>query len=106
MGTPDADPMFQPRAAEVWWLLIPVMVVLEIVLGLLKLIALIPLSLAGVALRRQLRVEAITEYPMRQTYVWTVEKPALARVLDEIAAGLEQGSVARPDDARYLGEIE
>jgi hypothetical protein len=98
--------MFQRRATEVWWLLIPVMVVLEIVLGILKLIALIPLSLAGVALRRPLRVEAITEYPMRQTYVWIVEKPAVARVLDEIASGLEQGSIARPDDACYLGEVE
>jgi hypothetical protein len=98
-ATADVDPIFQPRAAEVWWLLMPVMVVLEIVLGLLKLIALIPLSLAGVALRRQLRVEAITEHPMPQTYVWTVEKPALAHVLDEIAAGLEHGSIPRPEDA-------
>ena len=106
VGTPDVDPMFQPREAEVWWLLIPLMVVLEIVVGLLKLIALLPLSLLGVVLRRSLRVEAIADYPVRQTYAWNVERPALARVLDEITDGLERGSIARPPDAHYLGEVE
>jgi hypothetical protein len=30
----------------------------------------------------------------------------LERVLDEIVAGLERGSIAQPADARFLGEID
>ncbi len=88
------------------WLLFPLLVVLELLVGLVKLIALIPLSLAGVALRRGLRVEAIADLGEGRTYIWAVEKPALAGVLDEIAAGLAHGSIPRPQAARYLGERE
>jgi hypothetical protein len=102
----DVDPFFGNRGTELTWLLTPLFVVAELLLGLLKLIALVPLSLAGVALRRPLRIEAIAEHPVRQTLVWGVERPQLARVLDEIAAGLERGSIPRPQGARYLGELD
>ena len=105
MGTPDADLTFGAREAEVWLVLLPVMVVLELLLGILKLIALVPLSAASIVTRQALRVEAIVEYPLRETYVWTVGRPVLERVLDEIASGLERGSIVRPADARYLGEM-
>jgi len=91
---------------DAWWVLVPILVLFEIVLGLLKLIALVPLGLVSAARHRDLRVEAIVEYPARQVYAWDVERAAIERVLDEISAGLARGAIARPADARFLGEIE
>jgi hypothetical protein len=93
-------------AFDFWLLLVPVFMVIELVVGILRLIALVPLSLAGVAMRQRLRVEAIVEYPTRQLYAWEVERATLDRVLDEICAGLERGSIAHPAEARFLGELE
>jgi hypothetical protein len=85
---------------------VPVFVVLELLVGLLRLIALVPLSLASAASRQQLRVEAIVERPAREMHAWSVKRATLEDVLDEICAGLEQGRIPRPADARYLGESE
>jgi hypothetical protein len=106
--SPDVPTGFpSPQRTELLsFLLVPVMMVLELIVGILRLIALVPLSLASVATRRPLRIEAITEYPMRQTYAWNVVPPMLDRVLDEISAALERGSIAHPSDAHFLGEIE
>jgi hypothetical protein len=105
--TPDIDvPSSGAAGLDVWFLLVPVMMLLELLVGILRLIALVPLSLAGLAARRGLRVEAIVEYPTRQTYAWEVERASLSQVLDEVCAGLERGSIARPAAARFLGEIE
>ena len=91
---------------DVWWVLVPLLVLFEIVLGVVKLIALVPFGLVSAARHRDLRVEAIVEYPVRQVYAWDVERPALERVLDEISTSLERGSIAHPEDARFLGEVE
>ncbi len=40
IDAPDADLTFGGREAEVWWVLLPLLVVLELLLGILKLIAL------------------------------------------------------------------
>jgi hypothetical protein len=106
MDVPDADLTFGGRAAEVWWVLLPLMVVLELLLGILKLIALVPLSAASTLTRQPLRIEAIVEYPLRETYAWTVAGPALRPALDQIATGLERGALVEPADARYLGQID
>jgi hypothetical protein len=104
----DGLPAGQEAAAgvDVWFLLVPVFVVIELVVGILRLIALVPLSLAGVALRQRLRVEAIAEHPTRLLYAWEVERATLDQVLDEIAAGLARGSIVQPAHARFLGETE
>jgi hypothetical protein len=52
---------------------------------------------------RALRVEAVTFLPRRQTYLWTTTTDHIARVLDQIAAGLEAGELARPLGAVYRG---
>jgi hypothetical protein len=107
--TPESDlPLGAGCTAgfDVWFLLVPVFMAIELVVGILRLVALVPLSLAGVALRQRLRVEALVEYPTRQLYGWEVERATLGQVLDEICAGLARGSIAHPAGARFLGEIE
>jgi hypothetical protein len=109
LDSPDVEPLGSSPArggADLWFVLVPVMVVLEIVAGILRLIALVPLSLASAARHRNLRVEAIVSYPARQVYAWDVERDVLDDVLEEITASLERGSIAHPVDARFLGEIE
>jgi hypothetical protein len=105
VDTPDVDPTFD-RGGYAWWLLVPVFVLIELIVGLLRLIALVPRSLASAASRQGLQIEAIVERPGREVHAWSVQRATLDRVLDEICAGLERGAIARPSDARYLGESE
>jgi hypothetical protein len=105
VDTPDVDPTFD-RGGYTWWLLVPVFVLIELIVGLLRLIALVPLSLASAASRQGLQIEAIVERPWREVHAWSVQRATLDGVLDEICAGLERGAIARPSDARYLGERE
>ena len=50
-----------------------------------------------------LRVEAVTYLPHHETYLWTTTTDHIARVIEQIAAGLEQGYLARPLGAVYRG---
>jgi hypothetical protein len=50
------------------------------------------------------RIEAITDWPRPRTLVWQVEGPPGRLLLDEIARGIERGTVPRPVGASYLGE--
>jgi hypothetical protein len=50
------------------------------------------------------RIEAISDWPRRRTYVWEVEGPPGRLLLDEIARGLALGKVPLPVGAKYLGE--
>jgi hypothetical protein len=99
-------PLTASKADDVWFVLVPLLMLLELVVGILKLIALVPFGLFSAATHRSLRVEAIVEYPARQTYGWDVARPVLERVLDEIVEGLEHGTIAHPADARFLGVID
>jgi hypothetical protein len=105
LDTPDVDPLFEGHRGDVVWLLFPFLVLAQIAMGIARLIALVPRSVAGVALRRPLRIEAIAEFPGRRTRAWVVEKPDVERVLDEIASGLRAGSIPAPAGTRYLGEL-
>lgn len=58
---------------------------------------------AAVALAR---CASVTSFPHRQVLLWTTTDVHLARVVDEIAAGLARGTVARPEGAYYSGPEE
>jgi hypothetical protein len=63
-------------------------------------------DLPGSLLRRSphaLHIEAVTFLPRRQAYLWTTTTDHVARVLDQIVAGLEAGELARPLGAVYRG---
>jgi hypothetical protein len=48
-------------------------------------------------------VEAITFWPAKEIYTWTTTGDHVQRVVDQIAAGLEQGDLARPLGATFRG---
>ena len=49
------------------------------------------------------RVEALTIYPRQEARYWTTTTSQLESVISEIASGLEQGRIAQPNGAEYLG---
>lgn len=53
-----------------------------------------------------IRIEAVALYGPRQVRYWTTTSDQVASVLDEIAAGLETGTVVQPAGAVYLGTRE
>lgn len=60
---------------------------------------------AGRALTARTRtVEAIAFYPHETRYAWTTTPAEVGRVVDEVAAALAAGRIARPAGAAYLGE--
>jgi hypothetical protein len=94
------------RGGLLWLLMVPVLVVVELVLALVRLIVLIPMTFGRAAAKRGLRVEAVADWPQRQRYGWEVPVEARDQVVAEIAAGLRRGSIARPEEAVFLGELE
>ena len=45
----------------------------------------------------------MTYLPHHETYVWMTTTDHIARVLEQIAVGIEQGHLARPLGAVYRG---
>jgi hypothetical protein len=52
---------------------------------------------------RQLQVEAVTYLPRPETYRWTTTSDHVTRVIDQVAAGIEAGDLARPLGALFHG---
>jgi hypothetical protein len=94
------------RGGLLWLLMVPVLVVVELVLALVRLIVLVPMTFGRAAAKRGLRVEAVADWPQPQRYGWEVTVEARDEVVAEIAAGLRRGSIARPEGAVFLGELE
>jgi hypothetical protein len=59
-------------------------------------LGLLPARLARRLRPGDLRVEAITFLPRREGYLWTTNGDHLDRVVEQIAAGLAAGELARP----------
>jgi hypothetical protein len=53
--------------------------------------------------RSEVRIEAITYYPRRESYLWTTSADHEERVLRQISAGLEAGDLARPLGCNFVG---
>ena len=94
------------RVGLLWLLMVPVLVVIELVLVLVRLVVLIPVTFGRAAAKRGLRVEAVADWPHPQRYGWEVTVEARDQVVSEIAAGLRRGSIAQPEGAVFLGELE
>jgi hypothetical protein len=102
----DGDFGVGGRTSILWFLTIPVLVVVELVLALVRLLLLIPATVGRAATQRGLRIEAVADWPQPQRYGWEVPASARERVLAEITDGLARGSIAEPAGVVFLGELE
>jgi hypothetical protein len=102
----DMNPHAGSRDGLLWLVMLPALVVVELVLALARLVVLIPTTIGRAAVQRGLRIEAVADWPQPQRYGWEIPVKARERVLDEIAGGLERGSIPQPAGAVFLGELE
>jgi hypothetical protein len=95
------DPVFNAR-----WdvLLFATTIASELVRVIVRVVMLLPFALVRSRFGITRRIEAIAEWPQPVKHVWQVEGPPGKLLLDEIARGLERGTVPEPAGARYLGE--
>lgn len=70
---------------------------------LLRFVVLLPGAVVRGRRSRAVRIEAVSGFPQREVFLWTTTDDGVARVLDEIAAGLAQGKLVQPDGAVYSG---
>lgn len=75
----------------------------NVLLPLGRMLVLLPPAVVRGRRSRAVRVEAVTSFPHRQVLLWTTTDVHVARVVDEIAAGLADGKVTRPEGAFYSG---
>jgi hypothetical protein len=95
------DPSYHTR----WDILMFVMTIAsELVRLVVRILMLLPFALVRSRFGITRRIEAIAEWPQPVKRVWQVEGPPGKLLLDEIAHGLERGTVPEPAGARYLGE--
>jgi hypothetical protein len=52
---------------------------------------------------QKLQIEAVTYLPHPETYRWSTTSDHVTRVIDQIAAGIEAGDLARPLGAVFHG---
>jgi hypothetical protein len=94
-------PSFSPR----WDILMFAMTIAsELMRVVVRVLMLLPFALVRSRFGITRRIEAIAEWPQPVKRVWQVEGPPGKLLLDEIARGLERGTVPEPAGARYLGE--
>ena len=105
LDTPDVDPLFEGGRGDVVWLLFPVLVLAQIVMGIVRLIGLVPRSVAGVALRQPLRIEAIADFPDAGRVPGPSRSPTSSGCSTRSPRGYAQGSIPEPSGTRYLGEL-
>lgn len=70
---------------------------------LLRFVVLLPAAVVRGRRSRAVRIEAVSGFPQREVFLWTTTDDGVARVLDEIAAGLAQGTFVQPKGAVYSG---
>ena len=75
----------------------------SILLPLLRFVLVLPFAVVKGRRSRAVRIEAVTAFPVREVLLWTTTDGQVDGVLDEIAAGLAEGKVARPVGAVYSG---
>jgi hypothetical protein len=78
----------------------------KVVRPALRMIARLPLTIVEGMRAEELRVEAISFLPWTESHLWITTKDHLARVVEQIAAGLAAGDVARPLGAEFRGSQE
>jgi hypothetical protein len=63
-------------------------------------------TILGGVRSQQLRVEAISFLPWPESHLWLTTKDHVHRVVEQVAAGLLTGEVARPIGAQFQGSRE
>jgi hypothetical protein len=106
----DADDAFDLSgygSAQFDVLELPIMVIAfvwaNILVPLTRMLVLMPLAVVRGHRSRAVRVEAVTTFPHRQVVLWTTTDVHVARVVDEVAAGLAAGTFAKPEGAFFHG---
>src|SRR5262249_50448117 len=96
----DAEALWNPLRVIV---LFPLFLLYQVLVPLIRLL----FELPGFLIRGRLSgvriVEAITFWPVKESYTWTTTGDHVQRVVDQIARGLEQGELARPLGATFHG---
>jgi hypothetical protein len=85
---------------------IPLFLIHEVLWPLLRMIVTLPWTVAKGLRSRQLRVEAVSFFPWPESHLWLTTKDHVGRVVEQVAAGLESGGVARPLGADFKGSQE
>jgi hypothetical protein len=75
----------------------------NVIFPLVRTLALLPVAVVRGRRSHAVRIEAVQTFPQRQVLLWTTTDVHRERVLDEIAAGLAQGKIARPAGCVYSG---
>jgi hypothetical protein len=92
---------------ELGWLVgIPLALIQFVLRVTLKPLVLFGFSYAKGRRSGAIRIEAVTLYGPRETKYWTTTPDQVKSVLNEIANGLEAGTVVQPTGAVYLGARE
>lgn len=75
----------------------------NILVPVTRVLVLLPIAVVRGRRSHAVRIEAVQTFPQRQVLLWTTTDVHRDRVLDEIAAGLAQGKIARPAGCVYSG---
>jgi hypothetical protein len=104
--TGDSDGM-ETGGGGPWSILeLPVAIIVAVwnlIVPLARVLVLLPVAVIRGRRSHAVRVEAMTSFPRQQVLLWTTTDVHVARVLDEIAAGLANGKIVQPDGAVYTG---
>lgn len=75
----------------------------NVLVPLVRMLVLLPIAVVRGHSSRAVRIEAVSFFPKKQVLLWTTTDVHVARVVDEIAAGLAEGKIVHPDGAFYSG---
>ena len=78
----------------------------ELMRPFLRMLATLPQTIARGLRSRQLRVEAVSFHPWPESHLWLTTRDHVARVVEQISAGLLVGEVARPLGSEFRGSQE
>jgi hypothetical protein len=85
---------------------IPIFVVHDVLWPLLRMILVLPWTIVRGLRSKELRVEAVSFFPWQESHLWLTTRDHVARVVEQVAAELELGQVARPLGADFRGSQE
>lgn len=84
---------------------LPLFVVTQVLVPLGRMLVRLPSAVARGLRSDVVTIEAVTFWPSREELAWTAQRRDAARVLEEIAAELAQGRIARPARAVFRGAL-
>jgi hypothetical protein len=87
-----------------WALLaLPLFLIYQVLTPIVRAVAELPGALLGGRRSGVRIVEAISWWPVKETYIWTTTGDHVERVVEQVARGLAEGELARPLGATFRG---